>query len=522
MRLARQACQRTYNSASQVGGKNTKQLRVRFAPSPTGYLHLGGLRTALYNFLLARQNGGQCILRIEDTDQTRYVPGAAESLVRAMEWAGIKFDESPVIGGPHEPYYQARNGSESAFIDTTTPASQRLELYKKHAEILIDCDHAYRCFCSPERLSIVRLEAQKVGRMASYDRKCAMLSKQESQERADSGEAFVVRMKVPEGKTIVQDEVHGKVEFSNKEVDDSVLMKSDGYPTYHLANVVDDHLMDITHVIRGQEWLPSAPKHVILYEMFGWGVPKFAHVPLLLNPDKTKLSKRSGDVNVEDYRDKGYFPEAVVNFVALLGWHPGSTDEIFDMDGLTAASNAVVLREKLDWINKMHLLRRAETQEGLQAMAVLLRPKIEADLGVLPPKYSNDYIARVIDTLKERIKNIHDVPALCGYYFRTPEYNSQESLAYRNKIGDDTLGRILPQALDYFKSCEPGELDKEGAKKAMKAIANEHKLKLSDVMNALRYTVSGVKVGAGVLETLATLGRPCVVERIEMVLSTVK
>ncbi|KAF9366019.1 Glutamyl-tRNA synthetase [Mortierella sp. NVP85] len=394
-----------------------------------------------------------------------------------MEWAGIKFDEGPGLGGPHEPYHQA----------------------------------------------------QKAGRTASYDRKCAMLSKQESQERADKGEPFVIRMKVPEGKTIVQDEVHGKVEFANKEVDDSVLMKGDGYPTYHLANVVDDHLMGITHVIRGQEWLPSAPKHVLLYDMFGWNAPKFAHVPLLLNPDKSKLSKRSGDVNVEDYRDKGYFPEAVVNFVALLGWHPGTTEEIFDMKGLTAAftlkniqqSNAVVLREKLDWINKTHLLRRAETEEGLKEMAAILRPKLEADLGPLSDEHSNDYIARVISTLKERIKNIYDVPALCGYFFKAPTYTSDESVAYRKKIGDETLGTVLPLALERLKADESAELGNEDAKQILKDVADKLGLKLPVVMNALRYTVSAVKVGAAVPETLATLGRPCVVNRVEHVLACI-
>ncbi|ORZ21803.1 putative glutamyl-tRNA synthetase [Lobosporangium transversale] len=511
------SCQkRAYTSSetlvSDIGKVTPKSTRVRFAPSPTGYLHLGGLRTALYNYLFARQNGGKCILRIEDTDQNRYVSGATESLIRAMEWAGIKFDEGPGIGGPHEPYYQ----------------SQRSEIYKKHAEDLIEKGHAYRCFCSSERLSLVRLEAQKLGKTVSYDRKCVHLSKEESQERAGNGEMFVVRMKVPEGKTIVQDEVHGRVEFSNKEVDDSVLLKSDGFPTYHLANVVDDYIMGITHVIRGQEWLPSAPKHVMLYRMFGWGVPKFAHVPLLLNQDKSKLSKRSGDVNVEDYKDKGYFPEAVANFVALLGWHPGSTDEIFDMDGLVAAfslkniqqSNAVVLREKLDWINKMHLLRRAETSSGLQEMAAILRPKLEADLGPLSEQYSDDYIAQVIGTLKERIKNLYDIPTLCSYYFQTPIYTTEESAAYRNKVGDDTLRTILPMALERFRNLEK-RYDKEDVKEILKYIADSHKMKLSTVMNALRYTVSGVKIGAGVPETIVTLGRPCIVDRIERVLTTV-
>ncbi|KAG0344573.1 Glutamyl-tRNA synthetase [Podila minutissima] len=487
--------------------------RVRFAPSPTGYLHLGGLRTALYNYLLARQGGGSCLLRIEDTDQTRFVPGATESLIRALEWAGVKFDEGPTIGGPHEPYQQ----------------SKRLNIYSKHADTLLEHGHAYRCFCSSERLALVRLEAQKSGRSASYDRKCSYLSPQESQERADKGESFVIRLKVPDGKTVVQDEVHGKVEFSNKEVDDSVLMKSDGFPTYHLANVVDDHLMGITHVIRGLEWLPSAPKHVLLYEMFGWDTPKFAHVPLLLNPDKTKLSKRSGDVNVEDYRDKGYFPEAVVNFVALLGWHPGTTEEIFDMKGLTEAfslkniqqSNAVVLREKLDWINKMHLLRRAESREGLLGMASMVRPKIEADLGPLSQEYSDEYIARVIDTLKERIKNVYDVPDLCGYYFRTPTYTSEESVAYRAKVGDAALGKILPTARELLESASGKELVKGDAKAVLKTIADTHELKLPAVMNALRYTVSGVKVGAGVPETLSTLGRETVLRRIDQVLATI-
>ncbi|KAG0022865.1 Glutamyl-tRNA synthetase [Podila clonocystis] len=491
----------------------TVKPRVRFAPSPTGYLHLGGLRTALYNYLLARQGGGSCLLRIEDTDQTRFVPGATESLIRALEWAGVKFDEGPTMGGPHEPYQQ----------------SKRLDIYSKHADTLLEHGHAYRCFCSSERLALVRLEAQKTGRSASYDRKCSYLSPQESQERADNGESFVIRLKVPDGKTVVQDEVHGKVEFSNKEVDDSVLIKSDGFPTYHLANVVDDHLMGITHVIRGLEWLPSAPKHVLLYEMFGWDTPKFAHVPLLLNPDKTKLSKRSGDVNVEDYRNKGYFPEAVVNFVALLGWHPGTTEEIFDMKGLTEAfslkniqqSNAVVLREKLDWINKMHLLRRAETREGLLGMAAMVRPKIEADLGPLSQEYSDEYIAQVIDTLKERIKNVYDVPDLCGYYFRTPTYTSEESVAYRAKVGDAALEKILPAARELLASASGKELIKDDAKAVLKTIADTHKLKLPAVMNALRYTVSGVKVGAGVPETLSTLGRETVLRRIDHVLATI-
>ncbi|KAF9973910.1 Glutamyl-tRNA synthetase [Actinomortierella ambigua] len=351
-----------------------------------------------------------------------------------------------------------------------------------------------------------------------------LLSAEESQEKANKGESFVVRMKVPEGSTTVHDDVHGKVSFSNKELDDSVLLKSDGFPTYHLANVVDDHLMGINQVVRGQEWLPSAPKHVLLYEMFGWKVPRFAHVPLLLNPDKSKLSKRSGDVNVEDYRDKGYFPEAVVNFVALLGWHPGSTQEIFNMNELAEAfsldhiqqSNAVVLREKLDWINKMHLLRKAETTEGLLEMAVFMRPKLEQVIGSAANQFTDEYIAKVIDTLKERIKNVYDVPTLCSYYFRAPDYSSEDSKSYRSKVGDETLHKILPTVLEQLSSvAENTPLSNQEAKEALKKAADQHKVKLPVVMNAVRYAVTGVKVGAGVPETMATLGRERVVERIQ-------
>ncbi|KAG0221934.1 Glutamyl-tRNA synthetase [Actinomortierella wolfii] len=471
----------TENTASTAALKGSKTpARVRFAPSPTGYLHLGGLRTALYNYLLAKKTGGQCILRIEDTDQTRYVPGATESLLRAFDWAGIHFDEGPTIGGPHEPYEQ----------------SKRLGIYHKHVDQLLRDGHAYRCFCSPDRLSVVRLEAQKAGRVASYDRKCTLLSAEESQEKADKGEPFVVRMKIPEGTTTVHDEVHGDVIFANKELDDSVLLKSDGYPTYHLANVVDDHLMGINQVVRGQEWLPSAPKHVLLYEMFGWEIPRFAHVPLLLNPDKSKLSKRSGDVNVEDYK--------------------------FSLDHIQQ-SNAVVLREKLDWINKMHLLRKAETSEGLLEMAAFMRPKLKQVIGPLSDQFSDDYIAKVIDTLKERIKNVYDVPLLCGYYFQTPDYSSEDSKSYRSKVGEETLHKILPTVQELLSSTSTNSpLSSQEAKEALKKTAEQHKVKLPVVMNTVRYAVTGVKVGAGVPETMATLGREIVVKRICELLSQQK
>ncbi|CUT08327.1 glutamyl-tRNA synthetase, partial [Candidatus Kryptonium thompsonii] len=278
-------------------------IRTRFAPSPTGFLHVGGLRTALYNYLFAKKHNGQFILRIEDTDQTRIVPGAIENLIETLHWAGIEFDEGPNKGGPYGPYIQ----------------SQRLELYRKHAQELIEKGYAYYCFCSPERLEKMREEQIKLKQQPRYDGTCRRLSQEEVKKKLDEGIPKTIRMKIPEwGELTFHDLIRGDVTINFKTLDDQIILKSDGFPTYHLAVVVDDHYMKISHVIRGEEWLPSTPKHILLYEYLNWKKPQFAHLPLLLNPDRTKLSKRQGDVAVEDYRAKGYLPEAIVNFIALL------------------------------------------------------------------------------------------------------------------------------------------------------------------------------------------------------------
>ncbi len=294
---------------------NNTTPRVRFAPSPTGYLHIGGLRTALYNYLFAKNQNGKLILRIEDTDRKRFVEGAVENLIDTLRWARINFDEGPEVGGSFGPYLQ----------------SERLDIYKKLVEKLVTEEKAYYCFCTPERLEQLREEQQKQKLpQAKYDKLCLHLSKNEISEKLKSNIPFVIRLNVePDKKIIFSDVIREVVEFDTNNIDDQVLLKSDGYPTYHLANVVDDHLMGITHVIRGEEWLSSTPKHVILYDYFGWDKPIFAHLPLLLNPDKSKLSKRQGDVAVEDYREKGYLKEALINFVALLGWNYGDDKEFY-------------------------------------------------------------------------------------------------------------------------------------------------------------------------------------------------
>jgi glutamyl-tRNA synthetase len=286
-------------------------VRVRFAPSPTGFLHIGGLRTALYNYLFARHHGGQFILRIEDTDQERTVPGAVENIIEMLSWAGLEFDEGPHVGGPYGPYVQ----------------SQRLELYRQQAQVLLERGAAYYAFDTPEELERMRARQRAAGVAPKYDRfsmrNSFTLPEDEVRRLLAEGAPAVVRLAVPLDRTVsFTDIIRGAITVSARDLDDQVLLKSDGFPTYHLANVVDDHFMRITHVIRGEEWIPSTPKHVLLYEAFGWEMPQFAHLPLLLNPDRSKLSKRHGDVAVEDFRRQGYFPEALVNFVALLGWNP--------------------------------------------------------------------------------------------------------------------------------------------------------------------------------------------------------
>ena len=322
-------------------------IRLRFAPSPTGFLHVGGLRTALYNYFFARKNNGKFILRIEDTDQNRKVDGATEKLCRIFKKLKIDFDEGPIQGGSFGPYYQ----------------SKRLDLYKGYVHELLDKGFAYPCFCTPDRLDNLRKEKQKKNESTKYDRFCLKLSKKERANKL-ANQSYVIRLKVPDEQKIeFTDLVRGDIKFNTSEIDDQVLLKSDGYPTYHLANVIDDYEMRISHVIRGEEWLSSTPKHILLYRAFGWEIPNFAHLPLLLNSDKSKLSKRQGDVAVEDYLSNGFISEAIVNFVSLLGWNPGNDQEIFSLNELVEKfsieriqkGGAVFDREKLSWMNGLYI-----------------------------------------------------------------------------------------------------------------------------------------------------------------------
>lgn len=415
-------------------------IRVRFAPSPTGYLHVGGLRTALYNYLFAKKNGGTFILRIEDTDRSRFVPGAIESLIVSLNETGLipdegvflkKNQESRIVNQEKE-IKESKNYPDVIEIGGFGPyiQSERLDIYKKYVDELVAGGKAYHCFCSAERLTQVREEQAKNKQAPKYDKHCLALASDEVTKRLAAGESHVLRLNISleRGDVVFDDLVRGQVKINARDIDDQVLMKSDGFPTYHLANVVDDHLMEITHVIRGEEWLPSTPKHILLYESFEWELPQFAHIPLLLNPDKSKLSKRQGDVAVEDYLKKGYLKEALINFVALLGWNPGagSTEEIFSLDELTAAfdlrnvhkAGAVFDLKKLDWLNSGYIKRLSidELYERISAGNFL-----EKDLiGKAPEEMRTvEYLKRVLAIEQDRLAKLSDVGENNPFFFKS-------------------------------------------------------------------------------------------------------
>lgn len=474
--------------------------RVRFAPSPTGYLHIGGLRTALYNYLFAKQTGGKFILRIEDTDRTRYVEGAVENLVSTLEWSGLHYDEGPGIGGEYGPYVQ----------------SERLHIYKEHTDRLIESGHAYYCFCSKERLDSLRETQKARGEQTVYDKHCLKLSVDEVQAKLAEGIPYVVRMNVRHGRSVlVKDIIRGNIDFDTSIIDDQVLIKSDGFPTYHLANVVDDHLMKITHTIRGEEWLPSTPKHVLLYEAFGWEVPVFAHLPLLLNPDRSKLSKRQGDVAVEDYRAKGYLKEALVNFIALLGWNAGDDREFYYMDKLISAfsverinkSGAVFNLEKLEWLNAEHL--RAKSDEEL---AGLLRDELNST-GHDAASYSNDFLIKVVQAMKERVRFIKEIPENASYFFGKPESYEEKGV---QKAWKEETPKLLSAYISKLRSI--ASPTKEDYETALRTCAEENGVGAGKLIHPVRLAVSGVSSGPGLFEILEALGREEVVERIQTAL----
>lgn len=489
-----------------------KRVRVRFAPSPTGPLHMGGVRTALYNYLFAKKNGGDFILRVEDTDQTRYVPGAEAYVREALEWCGIVPDEGPDYGGDKGPYRQ----------------SERKDMYRAYADRLIEAGKAYYAFDTPEELDAMRERLKKAGSSSpQYNavtresmRNSLTLSKDETDALMAEDAPYVIRFKMPRNEEVrVHDVVRGWVTVHTRQLDDKVLFKSDGMPTYHLANIVDDHTMEISHVIRGEEWLPSAPLHVLLYEAFGWEAPVFAHLPLLLRPDGNgKLSKRDGDrlgfpvfpLNWKDpatgeqsngYRERGYFPEAFVNMLALLGWNPGTPQEIFSLEGLVEAftlervgkAGAKFDPDKAKWFNQQYLRSKPD-----QELAAAVAPFAEA----AGHRASPEFLAGVCRLMKERASFISELIEDGIYFFRAPEAYDEKTV--RKKWKEGTAERMRKLAARFE---EDGEYSAESLEKIFKAFLESEELGMGMVLPNLRLLITGKGMGPGMFDIMALLGK---------------
>ena len=483
------------------------KIRVRFAPSPTGYLHVGGARTALFNWLFARANKGVFILRIEDTDRARYTPEAEKEIFESLNWLGLSWDEGPKTEGEVGPYYQ----------------SQRTGLYQKEIQKLIKEGKAYRCFCTAERLQKVREEQKnKKSGTSGYDRHCRNLSSEEEQRLLSEGKPFVVRFKVPFDRTVVfNDLIRGEIEYNSNILDDLVLMKSDGFPTYHLANVIDDHYMQISHVLRGDEWIPSTPRHVLIYEAFGWELPQFAHLPVILAPNGGKLSKRKGAASVTDYKKAGYLPEALLNFLSLLGWAPGDDREIMSVDDIIKAfsldrispKSSVFDEKKLEWING-HYLRNTDTDKIFNS--VVDRWEKAGLINQLDSR-NKEYCYKVIDLLKDRSKTISEITDNAFYFFFDPKEYDAKGARKHFKEGSIPVLKALNEKLEALKSFNHDALEN-----VYREYAENSKLSASKLIHPTRLAVSGVSFGPGLFELLETIGKETTVRRIKTAITWIE
>ena len=481
------------------------QVRTRVAPSPTGYPHVGTAFQALFDWVYARRYEGEFLLRIEDTDRTRLVEDAEETIYQALDWLELKPDESPRAGGPKGPYRQ----------------SDRLDIYQQHAQQLVKQGDAYYCFCSQERLKKIRDEQKKQGKPPMYDQHCRELDAQKVKERLAAGESAVIRLKVPADQTIVvKDELRGKVEFDSNVVDDQVLLKSDGFPTYHLAVVVDDHLMGITHVVRGEEWLSSAPKHILLYQYFNWDIPDLIHTPILRNPDRSKLSKRKGNTSLWWYREHGYLPTALLNFLALLVWKPNEQTEVFTMKQMTElfewrdmnVTAPIFDVKKLEWINGKHLreLSLAEFKQNLVSWARWTE-KYGADIDM---KQSAEQVITWMETEpdkfeqalmlgKERARTLADIKDLLQFYFSEKLDYDREDLTQDNS--PDQMAEVLTAVDRNLNSLS--DYNSETWEQTIRDTADQHDLTHKDVFMSLRSAVTARKFTPPLFEVMQVLGR---------------
>jgi len=476
------------------------------APSPTGEYHIGHIRTLLFNYALAKKTGGQFVLRIEDTDRERYVPGAVDMILDVIGDYDLTWDEGPRVGGPFAPYVQ----------------SERLDIYKKYAKELVEKGAAYYCFCTPERLDLLRKEQQAKGFSATrYDKHCLGLSKEEIASKLAAGEKYVIRLNVPADQTIAfKDEILGEVSFNSNDVDDQVLLKSDGFPTYQLAVVIDDHLMEITHVMRGIDWLPSTPKHVLLYKAFGWEFPAHAHLPNLRDiGEATKLSKRHGSVAAREFLAEGYLPEAVLNFLMLLGWAPENDKEVmtlpefvkeFSLDRVHKTDLVAFDRQKLLWFNGVYIRQLAT--EALYEKLLAWSEKY--NVALVTGSFDEDYVLKVITLIQERLKTFKEWVELTGYFFTEPEVDVN-LLVKQSKDATKTK-EILTSFITAFESVDDWQvttLDLLGHK-----ILEEKSYKPREAFMTIRIAVAGKEATPPLFDTLALIGKDRVLDRLKKVL----
>ncbi len=482
----------------------TNSVRTRFAPSPTGLPHVGNIRTAMFNWLLARHTGGKLILRIEDTDVARKVEGAVEAIMDGLRWLGLDWDEGPEAGGEYGPYFQ----------------SQRLESYHYAAEQLISQGDAYYCYCSPQRLEEMRAEQVRRKQPPGYDRLCRDLSEPERAKKAAEGIAPVIRFKTPlSGQTRYTDLIYGDVVFEHSTIDDFVLLKSDGYPTYHLANVVDDHAMEISHVIRAEEWISSTPRHLLLYQALGFEPPLYVHHPMILGPDRAKLSKRHGAVSILEYREQGYLPETMFNFLSLIGWSLDDKTEIMSRQELVdnfsleriSKTGAIFNRDKLDWMNGVYIRSLSLDdfiQRSLPFLEKGLPPEVKRPLDI-------DYVRQVMPLIQERAKTLAEVTDLIQFFF-VDKLDYDANLLMGKDMSRQSTGQALEVAQQRLGQSKA--FDEESLEVLLRPLAAELGLKTGQLFGTLRVAVTGQTAAPPLFQTMAVLGKEQCLRRIEAAL----
>lgn len=488
-------------------------VRVRFAPSPTGYVHVGNLRTALYDYMFAKKHGGKYVLRVEDTDRTRLVEDATQRLVDVIEWTGIMHDEG-VFSKDNK---ISQVGDYGSYIQ-----SERLDTYRPYVDQLIESGHAYYCFCTKERLDQVRADNKAKGIYSGYDRHCRDLSIEDAEKRIAAGESYVVRMKMPDNRELIfEDLVRGKVKMNTDDSDDQVILKADGFPTYHMAVVVDDHLMGITHMVRGEEWLPSTPKQIVLYEALGWEIPKFVHLPNILNTEKKKLSKRHDSVAVEDFKNKGYLPEALINFLALVGWSPEGEEEIMSLDEMTekfsfervSKSGGVFDVQKLNWMNNQYIKVADADKLAELAMPFLVEAGyINAD-GV---EGHFDWVKRIVQLVKEHLEYMAQITDHISLFIGSEVEITEEDALQMIEL--EHVSDMLEVMAGKMDSAE--EFDAPSIKKIFKEVQKETGNKGKNLFMCSRVAITGSVHGPDLMETISILGKETVIKRIGYVRQT--